>query len=428
MQEAFPLTISLKGGKRKGVLPCAQILSLSLSLSLSVSLSLVTTNLYMNGPAIPLLKTLLPNCSRGPNFRIETFPPSRIAITSGTLSSPLSQFYCYSDNHSRQRSLKSSGICVSTRRHLSVGYMALLSLILGIFGVITAYVGLLLPIPKFWEIIKRRNMASVSPQPYLFNLTSALFWTYYGLLKNGRVSAVTISASGNCAFQIFYLSVYLWFGTLRQRKSTLKILTIIVLSYGGVLLSTLLMECGKQPVIMVGILGIITVIFGSMAPLTNIHKAMKTRNTKFVPLQLSLGLLLNGSCWLAYSLSIKDKYLTIRNVIGISLSIVQVVVYIFIRIVGRKLQKDEEIGDKEAHSVDLNKVMQCPSFKEVEAMGMPISSEIESVLDSKNVKQCPSFKEVEALAMRIPAIDFGISITSGSFPSKDFRVTITPIE
>lgn len=249
--------------------------------------------------------------------------------------------------------------------------MALLPLVLGVAGNITAFLGLVSPMPTFWCIIKRGSTGSFSSQPYLFSLMSGLFWTYYGLLKHGGIFVVTVSAT-SCAFQLAYLSVYLWFASLPQRKKTLSILLAILVSYAGMIASTLLLERGSQPIITVGILCILTSAFSTAAPLAVINKVVKTGSVEYMPLALSLGLFLNGTCWLAYSVALRDMFLTIPNAIGVSFSAIQLMLYTFYRVRGEGTRCKAEHASLDALESG-SKQISCVTLKEVEAMAKAAS-------------------------------------------------------
>ncbi|KAH7366493.1 hypothetical protein KP509_18G081100 [Ceratopteris richardii] len=266
--------------------------------------------------------------------------------------------------------------------------MALLAFILGITGNITAFLGLVSPMPTFWRILKKGSTGSFSAQPYLFSLMSALFWMYYGILKHGGIFVMTISAISS-GFQIFYLSIYLWFANSQQRKKAVTVLSVILISFASVVLSTIFLEHGKQPIVTVGIVCIITSVFSTGAPLTIIHKVVKTGSVEYMPLALSLGLFLNGTCWFAYSLALKDMFLLIPNAIGVTLSIVQLLIYFFYRIIYKPTIKSVDVGD---HSIEASKAKDCPSLKDVETMANSISSETFEITIVPNAPKADEFE------------------------------------
>ncbi|KAI5076638.1 hypothetical protein GOP47_0008703 [Adiantum capillus-veneris] len=257
--------------------------------------------------------------------------------------------------------------------------MALLVVVLGVLGNITAFVGLISPM-----ILRNGRNGSYSSQPYLSSLLAALLWTYYGILnKHGGIFVVTISAL-NCAFQIFYLGIYLCYGTSPQRKKTLIILVLIILFYTGMILSTLLAARNLQRIVVVGTLCIIASIFSTAAPLTIMHKVVTTRSVEFMPLGLSLGLFLNGACWLAYSIATHDMFLLIPNAIGVVLSTIQLVLYTLYRIYGKYVVKRSGL---EAENTDKDIARRC-DIEENDATSSTSSRDVElaihSVIPSKD--------------------------------------------
>ncbi|KAH7440096.1 hypothetical protein KP509_04G091100 [Ceratopteris richardii] len=218
--------------------------------------------------------------------------------------------------------------------------MSLLASIIGVLGNATAVLVQLSPLPTFWTIVRKKTTGSFSAQPYLFSLLSGMLWVYYGILiiHHGGIPVITISAISG-AFQIFYIALYLWFGSKQQRMKTIGILILLCGAFACVVIISMQFKDKVEPVESVGIVCIISAVLSNAAPLTIMHKVIKTSSVEFMPFTLSLSLFLNGASWLSYALVIKDMYLLIPNSIGVTLGAAQLALYAFFRIRGTKKAK-----------------------------------------------------------------------------------------
>ena len=88
--------------------------------------------------------------------------------------------------------------------------------------------------PTFWSIIKKGSTESFSSFPYVCTLLSNMLWLYYGILDSSGILLITIGTSG-CAFQTFYLSVYLTYAANSKDRVNplflIKIEKIIMSNY-----------------------------------------------------------------------------------------------------------------------------------------------------------------------------------------------------
>ncbi|MCO5599668.1 hypothetical protein L7F22_053773 [Adiantum nelumboides] len=180
--------------------------------------------------------------------------------------------------------------------------------------------------------MRKKTTGSFSPQPYLFSLLSAMLWTYYGILnlKQGGIPVITIS-SISAVFQVFYIALYLWFGSKPQRIKTVGIFILLCGAFASIVLVSMRFGEQVEPVVTVGIVCIVSGVLSNAAPLTIMHKVIKTRSVEYMPFALSLCLFLNGSAWLAYALILKDIFLMVPNAIGVSLGAAQIALYAFVK-------------------------------------------------------------------------------------------------
>ncbi|CAJ2631772.1 unnamed protein product [Trifolium pratense] len=111
--------------------------------------------------------------------------------------------------------------------------------------------------------------------------------------------------------------------------STLKMIVLMnFVGFGAIVVLThVIFEDEKQRI---KLLGWICVVFATSvfaAPLSIIRVVIRTKSVEFLPFPLSLLLLISAIMWLLYGLSLKDIYVTLPNVVGLTFGIVQITLY-----------------------------------------------------------------------------------------------------
>ncbi|KAK7411017.1 hypothetical protein VNO78_02349 [Psophocarpus tetragonolobus] len=225
---------------------------------------------------------------------------------------------------------------------------SLLSFVFGVLGNIASFVCFLAPLPTFYRVCKKKSTEGFQSIPYVAALFSAMLWIFYAYEKTGETLLITINAFG-CVIETIYLAIFITYCPKKVRISTLRI--IVLLNFGGfctiVLLTHLLAKRNQGRV---KLLGWICVVFATSvfaAPLSVIRVVIRTKSVEFLPFPLSLLLLISAIMWLLYGISLKDIYVALPNVVGLTFGFIQIGLYAMYRknkpVKGQKLP--EHKGD-----------------------------------------------------------------------------------
>ncbi|XP_020232894.1 bidirectional sugar transporter SWEET12 [Cajanus cajan] len=219
-----------------------------------------------------------------------------------------------------------------------------LSFAFGILGNIASFVCFLAPLPTFYRVCKKKSTEGFQSVPYVAALFSAMLWIFYAYVKTGETLLITINAFG-CVIETIYLAIFITYCPKKARISTLRM--IVLLNFGGfctiVILTHLL---AKGTAGRVKFLGWICVVFATSvfaAPLSIIRVVIRTKSVEFLPFPLSLLLLISAIMWLLYGISLKDIYVTLPNVVGLTFGVIQIGLYAMYR--NNKPSKDQKLPE-----------------------------------------------------------------------------------
>ncbi|KAL5192207.1 Bidirectional sugar transporter SWEET12 [Glycine soja] len=233
---------------------------------------------------------------------------------------------------------------MSSHSHLSFAF--------GVLGNIASFVCFLAPLPTFYRVCKKKSTEGFQSIPYVAALFSAMLWIFYAYVKTGEMLLITINAFG-CVIETIYLAVFITYCPKKARMSTLRM--IVLLNFGGfctiVLLTHLLAEGEGRA----KLLGWICVVFATSvfaAPLSIIRVVIRTKSVEFLPFPLSLLLLISAIMWLLYGISLKDIYVTLPNVVGLTFGVIQIGLYAMYR--NNKPVKDQKLPEHKGDIVDNN--------------------------------------------------------------------------
>ncbi|KAJ9563954.1 hypothetical protein OSB04_009114 [Centaurea solstitialis] len=217
------------------------------------------------------------------------------------------------------------------------------------------------PLPTFIEICKRKSTMGFQSFPYVVSLLSALLWLYYAFIKGGDTFLLISINSLGTFIESLYIIIFLLYATPETKKQTLKGLSATVVFCLVISLGTLFTLQGETRVLVVGwvCVGISVAVFA--APLTIVFQVVRTESVEFMPLPLSCFLTLSATMWFAYGLSLKDICVTVPNILGFILGVIQMGLYAYYRKVTKitppeKKAKDHMINilsaNSEVHPVD----------------------------------------------------------------------------
>ncbi|KAI5404714.1 bidirectional sugar transporter N3 [Lathyrus oleraceus] len=219
-----------------------------------------------------------------------------------------------------------------------------LSFAFGVLGNISSFVCFLAPLPTFYRVCKKKSTEGFQSIPYVAALFSAMLWLFYAYIKTGETLLITINAFG-CVIETIYLAIYVTYCPKKIRMSTLRMIVLMnFVGFGTIVVLTYVLA--KEEEGRIKLLGWICVVFATSvfaAPLSIIRVVIRTKSVEFLPFPLSLLLLISAVMWLLYGLSLRDIYVTLPNVVGLTFGIVQITLYAIYR--NSKPVNDEKLPE-----------------------------------------------------------------------------------
>ncbi|CAL0306112.1 unnamed protein product [Lupinus luteus] len=183
--------------------------------------------------------------------------------------------------------------------------------------------------PTFIRIYKKKSTESFQSLPYLVALFSSMLWLYYAYLKRNAILLVTINSIG-CAIEIIYITMYIVYAPKTSRSSTIKL--FMAMNVGTFTLVPLIcyfaLPSSSLRVKVVGWICVSVSVSVFAAPLSIVAHVIRTKSVEFMPFWLSFFLTLSAIMWFAYGAFLKDICIAIPNVLGFSLGLLQMLLYV----------------------------------------------------------------------------------------------------
>ncbi|KAI4370219.1 hypothetical protein MLD38_018589 [Melastoma candidum] len=236
----------------------------------------------------------------------------------------------------------------------------LLSLIFGILGNVIGFLVFLAPIPTFYTIHKRKSSDGFQAIPYIVALSSAMLLLYYGLIKTDGTMIISINAIGSM-IEAAYLVLFVFYASKQEKIATLRLIVLFSAGYILVLFVTILLFKEQKRDNVVGWICAVFSIAVFASPLSIMTKVVRTKSVEFMPISLSLFLILCSTMWFLYGLLIRDMFIALPNVIGFLLGIAQIILYV--------MYKDGNPDNDGAKEKQIDNVKLNPSRVKPEAMG-----------------------------------------------------------
>ncbi|CAL0305190.1 unnamed protein product [Lupinus luteus] len=230
----------------------------------------------------------------------------------------------------------------------------------GILGNIASFVCFLAPLPTFYRVCKKKSTEGFQAIPYIAALFSAMLWIFYAYVKTGAILLITINAFG-CMIETIYLAIFITYCPKKIRMSTLRM--IILVNIGGCCAIVLLIHLLAKGDGRVKILGWICVVFSTSvfaAPLSIIRVVIRTKSVEFLPFPLSLLLTISAVMWLLYGVTLKDIYVTLPNIVGLTFGTIQMILYALYR--KNKPVKDQKLPEHEGDNKNEEKQEEMNSY------------------------------------------------------------------
>ncbi|PWA89612.1 senescence associated protein [Artemisia annua] len=248
-------------------------------------------------------------------------------------------------------------------------------LVFGILGNIISAGVYFAPLPTFMEICKRKSTMGFQSLPYVVSLFSALLWLFYALIK-GSDTFLLISINTLGTFiESIYIIIFLVYATPDTKKQTFKSLTAVMMLCLVISLGTYFPFKEQQTrVIVVGwvCVGVSVCVFA--APLSIVFQVVRTKSVEYMPLSLSCFLTLSAITWFAYGMSIKDTCVTVPNILGFVLGVIQMGLYAYYSKRATSGSQEKK-GKVKEHIINITML----SNSEVVKMDVPMTDEVARV-------------------------------------------------
>ncbi|KAE8710623.1 Bidirectional sugar transporter SWEET14 [Hibiscus syriacus] len=197
----------------------------------------------------------------------------------------------------------------------------------GILGNILSCMVYLAPLPTFVRVYRKKSTEGFESLPYVVALISAVLWIYYATLKSEAYLLMTINSIG-CAVETIYIVIFLIYAPKKTRISTLKLLVLFNMGALVLVLITHLFAKGRSRIHVIGWSCVVTSAAVFAAPLSIMRLVISTKSVEFMPFTLSLFLTFSAIMWLIYGLLLKDFYISLPNILGVVLGVIQMLLYL----------------------------------------------------------------------------------------------------
>ncbi|XP_016486199.1 bidirectional sugar transporter SWEET13-like [Nicotiana tabacum] len=254
----------------------------------------------------------------------------------------------------------------------------------GILGNIFSFMVFISPVPTFYGIVKKKSAEGFQSVPYVVALFSSMLWIYYAMVKTNETLIITINSFG-CIAETIYVAIYFAYATKKARMQTLRL--VLLLNFGGfglILFLTQILCKGPKRAEVVGWICMAFSISVFVAPLSIMGRVIRTKSVEFMPFNLSLTLTLSAVMWFLYGLLLRDIYVTVPNIAGIILGMLQMVLYG----IYRNAKPNEAEEKKLPTVVKLEEQQPTTVNSEVNPVSFPStdSTENEDAKDGKNLE------------------------------------------
>ncbi|XP_061348164.1 bidirectional sugar transporter SWEET3-like [Gastrolobium bilobum] len=217
------------------------------------------------------------------------------------------------------------------------------------------------PMVTFKRVLRKKSTEEFSCIPYIIGLLNCLLFTWYGLpvvsYQWENFPLVTVNGVG-VVLELAYVLIYFWYasakGKVKVAMTTIPVLLVFCIT---VAVSAFAFHDNRHRKLLVGCfgLGVSVAMYGS--PLIVMKKVIQTKSVEFMPLPLSVCTFFASVLWLTYGLLIRDIFVAGPSVVGIPLSILQLVLHCKYRkgsVVEEPNKGSLEMGDIEKNVTNHN--------------------------------------------------------------------------
>ncbi|KAL2515045.1 Bidirectional sugar transporter SWEET10 [Forsythia ovata] len=269
----------------------------------------------------------------------------------------------------------------------------------GILGNIISFMVYLAPLPTFYQIYKKKTSEGFQSIPYVGALFSSMLWMYYAFLKSDNTTLLITINSVGCFIETIYICFYLFYAP--KKVQTIKLIVLLIVGgFGLIFLSIQLVVKASERAHIVGWMCLVFSLCVFIAPLGIVRQVIRTKSVEYMPFLLSFFLTISAVMWFFYGLLLKDYNIAIPNVLGFSLGVLQMVLYVIYKNADRTAMNDKqklpEIPNKiiisEEHKIpelteqiiDIVKISALLNSEKIPVVSQPINDGIEEAHEHPN--------------------------------------------
>lgn len=210
--------------------------------------------------------------------------------------------------------------------------MDVLHFLFGVFGNATALFLFLAPTITFRRIIRSKSTELFSGIPYVMTMLNCLLSAWYGMpfVSKNNILVSTINGTG-AAIEVIYVLTFIIYAPKKEKAKFIGLLTLVLTTFAGVALVSLVVLQGKSREIFCGFAAAIFSIIMYGSPLSIMRIVIKTKSVEFMPFFLSLFVFLCGTSWFVFGLLGGDLFVSVPNGVGGGLGALQLILYIIYR-------------------------------------------------------------------------------------------------
>jgi solute carrier family 50 protein (sugar transporter) len=220
--------------------------------------------------------------------------------------------------------------------------------ILGALGNIIAIIFFIIPITMLIDLFKNRDTNKIPYLLFIFTILNCEFWALYGMKINAWPIWLCNSV-GIVTNHIFLTIFFIYLDVTTNKK-----IAYIATQYVSFILSFSVVYIFVNNFKLIGFIAMIMNILMYAAPLQKLLEVIRKKDNSFIPIWVSITLIISSSIWIAYGyFKDRDLYIVIPNSIGLTICLIQVILYFLYRKEKTKNANSEEIDlkDKEYEKV-----------------------------------------------------------------------------
>ncbi|XP_049387412.1 bidirectional sugar transporter SWEET1-like [Solanum stenotomum] len=209
------------------------------------------------------------------------------------------------------------------------GLVHTIQFVFGILGNAASLFLFLVPTYTFKRIIKNKSTEQFSGIPYVMAFFNCLLTAWYGLpfITSNNILVTTINGTG-ATIELIYVLIFLLYAPNKQkRKMILAIFVLVLVAFAAAAVISVLVFHGKNRELFCGIASTVFSIVMYAAPLSIIRLVITTKSVEYMPFLLSFAAILSCTSWFIYAILGMDPYIGISTGVGLTLGIVQLILY-----------------------------------------------------------------------------------------------------